>query len=244
MTSGQGRGTRLMGFESRKGDRVIFLGVCYTHSMFVTPAYRICTPLLTLRCWEEADAPRQKQAIDESLEHLRPWMPWVAFQPETVAQKAERIRAWRQEFVERKNLYYGIFSPDETQVLGSCGMHLSDSPQMREIGYWVHVAHTRHGVASQAAAALTRVAFELGQLQAMEIRCDARNIASAAVPRKLGYQLFASELADSANAVNGRIETLVWLLTAAQYPHSPASAQPVRAYSEQGSLLLSDMQNC
>ena len=43
------------------------------------------------------------------------------------------------------------------------------------------------GVATETAAALTRVGFEFLALDRMEIHCDVRNVRSAAVPRKLGY---------------------------------------------------------
>ena len=42
-----------------------------------TPPYRIVTERLVLRCWEPRDAAALKEAVDASLDHLRPWMPWA-----------------------------------------------------------------------------------------------------------------------------------------------------------------------
>jgi RimJ/RimL family protein N-acetyltransferase len=39
------------------------------------PPYRIETERMVLRCWDPADAGLLKEAIDASLDHLRPWMP-------------------------------------------------------------------------------------------------------------------------------------------------------------------------
>ena len=46
---------------------------------------------LVLRCWNPADAPLLKAAIDGSLEHLRPWMPWARHEPEALEAKVERL---------------------------------------------------------------------------------------------------------------------------------------------------------
>lgn len=37
--------------------------------------YRIETARLVIRCYDRADAPLLKAAVDASVEHLRPWMP-------------------------------------------------------------------------------------------------------------------------------------------------------------------------
>src|SRR3954453_8810297 len=44
---------------------------------------RIASVNLVLRAWEDDDAVALGRAIAESLEHLRPWMPWVAFEPQS-----------------------------------------------------------------------------------------------------------------------------------------------------------------
>src|SRR5262249_24384090 len=42
-----------------------------------TPPYRIVTERLVLRCWEPSDAAALKEAVDASIDHLLPWMPWA-----------------------------------------------------------------------------------------------------------------------------------------------------------------------
>ncbi len=46
---------------------------------------------------------------------------------------------------------------------------------------------TRQGIATEAAAALTRVGFEVCDADRIEIRIEPRNTASFGVPRKLGF---------------------------------------------------------
>jgi RimJ/RimL family protein N-acetyltransferase len=62
-----------------------------------------------------------------------------------------------------------------------------------EIGYWVQVDHTGRGVATAAAGALADAALRLSAVSRVEIRCDAANLRSAAIPPKLGFRLERTE---------------------------------------------------
>ena len=61
-----------------------------------------------------------------------------------------------------------------------------------EIGYWVHTGHTGRGYATEAAEALTRLAFEDGGARRVEARMDERNRRSQTVAQRLGYELEGS----------------------------------------------------
>ena len=80
----------------------------------------------------------------------------------------------------------GIFSAAD--LVGGCGLHQRAGPEGREIGYWVHARHVRHGYASTAARALTDYAFTLPGVTWVEIHHDRTNKASAGIPRKLGFR--------------------------------------------------------
>jgi RimJ/RimL family protein N-acetyltransferase len=62
-----------------------------------------------------------------------------------------------------------------------------------ELGYWLDAAATRRGLAAEAIRALLAVAATLPGMTHVEIRCDAANRPSAAVPRRLGFHLAAVE---------------------------------------------------
>jgi hypothetical protein len=53
---------------------------------------------MVLRCYDPKDAPLLKEAIDSSLGHLRPWMPWAKNEPLPLEQKIELLRTFRGEF--------------------------------------------------------------------------------------------------------------------------------------------------
>ncbi len=148
------------------------------------PAYRVVTDRLVLRCWQPTDAPALKAAIDASLDHLRPWMPWARLEPEPVAAKVARLRKMRGQFDLEIDYVYGVFDRDERAVLGGTGLHLRVGEHAREIGYWVHAEHVGKGLATEMTAALTRVAFEVDRVQRVEVHCDPDNVRSSAVPRR------------------------------------------------------------
>ncbi len=99
-------------------------------------------------------------------------------------------------------------------VLGSAGLKRRIAPGGLEVGYWVHQAHTRHGVATQAVQAPVDAEFELGWVTHLEIRHDEANVASGGIPRALGFRLlgmFPSEPvapAETGNEARWRLDAV------------------------------------
>jgi RimJ/RimL family protein N-acetyltransferase len=152
-----------------------------------TPPYRIETERLVVRCYEPEDAPLLKAAVDSSIDHLLPWMPWARFEPQSVADKVELCRAFRGQFDLDQNYVYGIFSADETEQLGGSGLHPRANDGSLEIGYWVATSAMGRGIATEVTAVLTRAGFELAGLDRIDIQVEPTNGRSLAIPRKLGF---------------------------------------------------------
>lgn len=204
----------------------------------IEPAYRIQTPRLVIRCWEPVDAPLLKAAIDASLDHLRPWMPWVENEPEPLEAKVARLRQFRADFDLDRNYVYGLFNRDESEVVGGSGLHPRVGQGGTEIGYWIHAAHINQGLATENAGALTRVAIEVHGLDRVEIHCDPANLASAAVPRKLGFSHEVTLRRRLQTARGTMRDTMIWTLFAADYPSSPAARADVEAFDVLGNRIL------
>lgn len=149
--------------------------------------YRIETERFVLRCWEPEDAPLMKEAVDASLEHLLPWMPWARFEPQTLDDKIELARTFRGEFDLGTNFIYGVFEPDESRALGGSGLHPRGGEQSLEVGYWIRADSIGQGLATEVAAVLTRVGIEQCGLVRVDIQVDPANERSLAIPRKLGF---------------------------------------------------------
>ena len=75
----------------------------------------------------------------------------------------------------------------EGTLAGGIALMARIGPGGLEIGYWVHRAWTRRGLATAASAALVEAAFRLPGVDRVEIVHDELNVASAGIPRKLGF---------------------------------------------------------
>ena len=136
-----------------------------------------------LRRHREDDLDAVYEAVTESLDHLRPWMPWAAGYTRQSAFEFLTASAMRWENGSEFN--YAIWA--DGALAGGCGLMARIEPGGLEIGYWVRQGYTRRGLASAASAALVEQAFLLPGVERVEIVTDELNVASAGVPRKLGF---------------------------------------------------------
>lgn len=104
----------------------------------------------------------------------------------------------------------GIFK--DAVVIGSAGLHRRVGPDAVEIGYWIHVDHTRNGYATEVAKALTAAAFDVPGIDRVEIHHDKANIASAGVPQRLGFKL-VEETPDEVDAPGEAGIECRWVIT-------------------------------
>jgi len=202
------------------------------------PAYRIETKRLVIRCWEPRDAKLIKDAIDVSRTHLSEWMPWANTDPELLAVTIKRLRHFRAMFDLDKDYVYAVFSKDETHVVGGSGLHTRLGETAREIGYWIHVDHINRGYATEVSAALTKVAFEIGGMDRVEIHCSPHNLASASIPRKIGF-VHEATLRRRGPIKDGQpVDSMIWSMHADDYPGSAAASSTLIAYDACGARIL------
>jgi RimJ/RimL family protein N-acetyltransferase len=201
-------------------------------------AYRIVTERLVIRCWEPADAVLAKEAIDSSLDHLRPWMPWAHAEPTTLEQKVQLLRLFRGKFDLDQDAVYGIFDREERRVVGGTGLHPRVGDDASEIGYWIRADATGNGFATESTAAVTRVAFEILGFDRIEIRCDPANVRSAAIPKRLGYEYEATLRGRLRNEHDEPRDAMVFTMFAEDYPASPCAAAKLEAFDAAGARLL------
>lgn len=202
------------------------------------PAYRIHTERLVIRCWNPSDAPLLSQALQESLDHLLPWMPWAHNEPRQPQERIDWLRQCRGNFDLGKDFIYGIFNRDETLVLGGSGLHTSLGESAREIGYWIHKDHINQGLATEMSAALTKVAFEIDKVNRVEIHCDPQNVRSAAVPSKLGF-IHEATLRQRVPGLDDQWrDAMIWTMFADKYPLSPAASTKIEAFDSIGRKII------
>ena len=202
----------------------------------MTPPYRIVTERLVLRCWEPRDAPLLKEAVDSSIDHLLPWMPWAVHEPQSLEEKVSLLRQFRGNFDLGQDFVYGMFTPDEQQAVGGTGLHTRIGDDALEIGYWIRASRAGEGLATESTAALTRVAFELTDVDRIEIRCEPDNERSRAIPRKLGYTEEATLRRRLRNPEPR--DVVVYSLFRDDFASSPTASPGLEAYDAAGTRVL------
>jgi len=138
---------------------------------------------VVLRRYREDDLDAVVQAVTDSADHLRPWLPWAENYSRESA--AEFLASSLQDWEDGTAYNYAITT--EGALAGGIGLMARIGPGGLEIGYWVRQAYTRRGLATAAAAALVEQAFRLPGVNRLEIEHDELNVASGGVPRKLGF---------------------------------------------------------
>ncbi len=183
------------------------------------------------------DAEESARAIHESLEHLARSMPWATPEQATAEAQRERFARIEDEWQRTEHFDFLVRRAGEPRVLGIVGLDWDRRERFGggaiEIGYWIHVDWCNRGLATQAARALADVALSLPEVEVVVIVCDETNVASAAVPRKLGFTLDGIVDADrKAPADSG--QDMVWLRRrtpedAVEFETSPNRASPASA---------------
>jgi RimJ/RimL family protein N-acetyltransferase len=140
-----------------------------------------------LRPFRLDDAESLYEAIDESREHLEPWMPWPAGYTTVDDARVNLIRA-EARWILREDLMLGIFERETGRLLGGTGLHRLDwLIRSFEIGYWIRRDAEGRGYVTDAVRALTRAAFDQLAANRVAITVDTRNQRSQAVPERLGF---------------------------------------------------------
>ena len=174
----------------------------------MTPPYRIETERLVIRCYDPEDAPLLKEAVDSSIDHLRPWMPWARNEPQTLDEKVQLLRAFRSQFDADENYPYGIFTPDESRQLGGAGLHPRGGEGSLEIGYFIRV----------------------------DVQVDPENERSIRIPRKLGFTEEARlrRRLEPKEEGGPRRDSILFTMLAEELPASPCMAYEYVAYDVLG----------
>ena len=147
------------------------------------------TERLTIRSPQWGDGAAVNAAICESIEELRPWMPW-AQQPPTIDESEENVRVARLKFLDRSDLRLHIFYRETGEFIGASGLHRIDWETRKfEIGYWIRTSQSGKGLMTEAVEGIANFAIRSLLANRIEIRCDSLNTRSARIAERLGFTL-------------------------------------------------------
>jgi RimJ/RimL family protein N-acetyltransferase len=173
--------------------------------------YTFDSERLTIRGPLPGDGVQVHTAVTETREQLLPWLPWVVNVPSPTEYEV-MMRKKQLDYLARKDFQLLLFLRGTQTLVGFSGVHRVDwSVPKGEIGYWVRKGYERQGYITEAVQAITALCLEQLGFARMEIRCDTRNKASAAVARRCGYELEATLHFDGRHHLdNGRRDTHIF----------------------------------
>lgn len=165
---------------------------------------------LIIRAPKYGDGAASYEAVQESMEELRPWMPF-ANDSLTPENSEINIRQAHLKFLKRSDLRLMLFSKESGQLVGSSGLHRIDWDVRKfEIGYWLRSSYAGQGYMSEAVEAITNYAIRELAANRIEIRCDARNGKSARVAERNGFVLEGILRGDSLDVYGELSDTMVF----------------------------------
>src|SRR5262245_56015899 len=139
---------------------------------------------ITLRPFHIDDSVRLHEAVQESLNELKPWMSW-ATEEYTQLTAREYITITKARWEERTLFAFAITRDNE--IVGGCTLSsIHPVYHFCNVGYWVRTSCHGQGIAGRAAKLAVRFGFEhLGLIRA-EIVVAVGNKASMRVAEKIG----------------------------------------------------------
>lgn len=200
--------------------------------MFSIKAYRIETARLVLRPYCSADTAMVDAAIRASLPELQQWLPWSLKEPISMPEREALLKKFQLDFEEGKDFVFGIFDKDENTLIGSTGLHTRLDEDSREIGYWINSLFHGKGYATEAVMALVKVGFMIEDLSRLVIKCADTNLASAAIPQKLGFKMI-ERITGGATGTSG-LPLLIWEMRKDDFSNSSFAEMEILAFNRKG----------
>ena len=147
------------------------------------------TERLLIRMPLPGDGAAVCNAITASISELKSWMPFA--QKEQTAEDCEiNIRKAQINFLNRTDLRLLVFKKDTGEFIASSGLHrINWEVPKFEIGYWIDTRHSGNGFMTEAVEGICAFAIRELKARRVEIRVDAQNVKSRAIPERLSFAL-------------------------------------------------------
>jgi ribosomal-protein-serine acetyltransferase len=140
-----------------------------------------------LRLLSPADAPALAAAVRANAARLAPWLSFARRDYDVADARAFIARAAAQ-YGEGRGFQAGIFRTGA--LVGVVGFHPIDwHNRTSALGYWLCAEAEGQGIMTAACRALVGYAFDVLELNRMEIRARPDNVRSRAVAERLGFRL-------------------------------------------------------
>ncbi len=151
--------------------------------------FELETERLLVRSASATVAPQLRDAVEETLDVLAPWMPWADHVP-SLREIEENCVNGEKAFREGTGYRFHMFLKDQATFIGSIELFRIDWTVPKcELGYWVRKSHARRGYITEAVAQIVLYALDELQMNRVDIRTSTKNARSRRVPERLGFVL-------------------------------------------------------
>lgn len=140
---------------------------------------------IELRLVDIHHAEEMFKSIDSNREHLGKYLPWV-YSTKTVDDTISFIRDSKKRYAANNGFDASIWY--KGKFAGVIGFH-GINPSIKEIsiGYWLDERYVGKGIMTRACIEFINYAFNIYNLNRVEIRCAEDNYKSRAIPERLGF---------------------------------------------------------
>jgi ribosomal-protein-alanine N-acetyltransferase len=143
------------------------------------------TERLVLDTWQIPDwsAFRPIATDPEVMRHITGGAPWTDEQIRTFVERQVKL------YAARSFCRWKLIAKADRQLIGFCGLGFWRDAPDPEIGWWLARRYWRSGLATEAARAALRDAFERANVERIISVATAANRASTRIMEKLGLEL-------------------------------------------------------
>ena len=150
------------------------------------PSPPLSDGFVSLRPWLERDV---EAILSACSDHEIAWWLDQVPQPYGEADARTYIAMTRRGWKDGTHAAFAVTDAEAGDVLGSVGLHWLDADEgVAEVGYWVRAEARGRGVATRATMLIARWAIDVCGMQRVQLRADAKNVASQRVAERAGFE--------------------------------------------------------
>lgn len=140
-----------------------------------------------LRLLDNNHAMEMLESVNYCRDYLREWLPWVDG-TQTIEDIIGFIEMTKKQFASNEGFQAGIWYKGEfAGVIGYYGINWFN--RSVNIGYWLDKRYVGRGIMTKACRAFIDHAFNVYNLNRVEIRCAEKNYKSRAIAERLGFTI-------------------------------------------------------
>lgn len=163
---------------------------------------------------QTGDGQLVNQAIKDSYNELKPWMPFAQSIPDVEETEANLRNAY-SKFEKRDSFRFLIFHKETNDFIGTASLQgINWDIPKGEIGYWINTKFSGNGYITEAVKAVSNLGLVDLHFKRIEIRVESTNRKSRRIPEKLGFTLEGILKNDDLSADGERLtDTCIYAMT-------------------------------